>query len=63
MISPISPIPVNPPSWQSVNSAETGNTGIVPPWLQYPIIILPIDDPDEIRLPVITDPASEPVLA
>lgn len=62
MISPISPIPVNPPSWQTPVTPEPG-IPFVPPWLQFPIIILPIDDPDEIRLPVITDPASQPVLA
>lgn len=59
MTSPISPIPVTPPNWQRPVAPDPANGGIVPPWLQYPIIILPIDDPDDIRLPVITDPVPQ----
>lgn len=43
--------PVGPPAG--------GNTGIVPPWLQFPVIPLPgpvIPDPDEPDAPVIPEP-------
>lgn len=34
---------------------QSGNTGIVPPWLQHPIVILPVPGPGDRPMP--TPPA------